>query len=100
MIEKIKNSETIRRINTETSPYFKPFKYAGGMMLVVSVGIEAAALFTPAMPLAAVSLAGKLFTIGGLLFAGSSLTVNPQAPPESNNEKPTLLGTLKNLIYL
>lgn len=94
MKESIKNNETVQRLNTETSDYFKPFKYAGGVMLVAGVAIEVVALFTPAMPVAAVALAGKLLTIGGLLFGGSALTRNAGAKP---TEKITVFGTIKNI---
>jgi len=98
MTEQIKSfgKETIERINTETSPYFKSFKYVGGIMLVGGIAIELAALFTPAMPLAVLSLSGKLITVGGLLFGGSALTKNPDA--EKSTKKATILGTIKNLL--
>jgi hypothetical protein len=88
--------ETVDRLNTETSPYFKPFKYAGGIMLVGGIAIEIVGLFTLAMPVAIIGLSGKLITVGGLLFGGSALTKNPNA--EKATEKITILGTLKNLI--
>jgi hypothetical protein len=97
-ISTVKNygTETIKRLNSETSPYFKPFKYAGGAMLIAGVGIEIAALFTPAMPIAIIGLSSKLLTIGGILFTGSALTQNKDAKAP---EKITLFGTLKNILF-
>jgi hypothetical protein len=98
MTEEIKSfgEETVDRLNTDTSPYFKPFKYVGGIMLVGGIAIEIVGLFTPAMPVAIVGLSGKLITVGGLLFGGSALTKDPKS--EKATDKPTLFGTLKNLI--
>jgi len=97
MTEQLKSfgKETIERLNTETSPYFKPFKYAGGLMLVASITIEVAALFTPAMPVAVMAISGKLFTIGGLLFGGSALTRDRNA--DKPTSKHTFFGTIKNI---
>jgi hypothetical protein len=74
-------TETISRLNTETSPYFKPFKYIGGIMIVASGAI--------------VALSGKLLTIGGLLFGGAALTKKEGSVKEGKN---TLWGTIKNVI--
>lgn len=84
MTEKLKSlkNETIERLNTETSPYFKPFKYIGGVMLIAAAGIKIAAYFTPAAPAA---LATDLLQIGLPLFGVSALTNKKGAESETKS---------------
>lgn len=96
MIKQIKNigNKAIDQVNTETHPAAKPFKYAGGIMLIGGIVIDVISLFTPALPAGIIDLSSKLITVGGLLFGGSALT-NKYG---SQSEKTGILGTLKNLI--
>lgn len=96
MTEKIKSlkNETIERLNTETSPYFKPFKYAGGILLIASATIKIVAFFSPAMPAAAIALATDLLQIGLPLFGVSALTNKKGAESETKS----ILNVIKKLI--
>lgn len=96
MTEQIKSltNQTIQRLNTETSPYFKPFKYAGGIMLIVSASIKIAAFFSPAMPAAVIALSADLLQIGLPLFGVSALTNKKGAEVETKG----FLNIVKQLI--
>ena len=95
MTEKLKKvgTETINRLNTETSPYFKPFKYVGGVMLIASACIKVIAIFTPAMPVVVISLGTDLLQIGLPLFGVSALTNNKNAA----TDKQGILNVIKKL---
>lgn len=99
MTEKPKSfvKQTVQRLNTETSPYFKPFKLIGGIMLVACGAVELVALFTPAMPIAVMTLSGRFSIIGGMLFTGSALTRDRNAKQATG--KQTFFGTIKNILF-
>jgi hypothetical protein len=73
-VDTIQNSETVTRLKSESSPYFKPFQKIGGGLLILGIAIKVVAIFTPAMPVALVSLAPEIIAIGGTMFTGAALT--------------------------
>jgi hypothetical protein len=75
LFETIKNSETVDRLASESSPYFKPFVKIGGGLAVIGLVLKVAALCFPAtMPIGLVSLAPEFISIGLTMFTGASLT--------------------------
>ena len=74
IFQKLRKSETAERLGSETADYFKPFKKIGAGLLILGVAIKIVAVFTPAMPVALVSLAPEIIAIGGTMFTGATLT--------------------------
>jgi hypothetical protein len=72
-IQKVTN-ETIDRLTSEPSPYFKPFQKIGLGVVGLGVAIKIVACFTPALPVALVSLAPEMIEIGLLVWGGVVLT--------------------------
>ena len=75
IIEKLKNTETAERWNGETSGYFKPFQKIGGLMAVSGVALKIAGVIFPGtMPVALISLAPEIISIGITIYTGARLT--------------------------
>jgi hypothetical protein len=105
-IQKVTN-ETVERLTSESSPYFKPFKFAGGIMLIGSAVIGIGLCFFPAtMPVGAAVLAGNLLKIGTPLWAVSVLTQDKEKQQKTGNISVTkglsgakkVFAILKNLL--
>jgi hypothetical protein len=73
MTEQIKSTalKVGTRLTSEISPDFKPIKTVGAILAVAGITIKIVAVFTPAMPVALVSLAPEIIGIG-LAFWGSA----------------------------
>ena len=75
LLEKIKNSETVQRLGSETSPYFKPIQKVGAGIIVAGLVVKIAAVCFPAtMPIGIVSLVPEMISIGMALSGVASLT--------------------------
>ncbi len=77
MTDKLKSlkNETIDRLKSETSEYFKPFQKLGAGLAVLGVGLKiATAIFPATMPIGLISLAPEIISIGVTMFTGASLT--------------------------
>jgi hypothetical protein len=68
------------RLTSKDSPDFKPIKYVGAGLTVAGLIIKGVALFTPAMPLAAVSLAGDCIMVGLTLFGAAAYSKDQKNP--------------------
>jgi hypothetical protein len=90
------------RLTSKDSPDFKPIKYVGAGLTVAGLIIKGVALFTPAMPLAAVSLAGDCIMVGLTLF-GAAAYSKDQSNPDASVTKGLIGGkkiwaVVKNLL--
>jgi hypothetical protein len=74
------------RLTSKDSPDFKPIKYTGAGLMIVGLLIKGVALFTPAMPVAAISLAGDFLLVGTALF-GAGVYSKDQKDPNANVTK-------------
>jgi len=77
MTEQLKSfgKETVERLKSETSEYFKPFKKIGGILAIAGVVIKiGAAIFPATMPIGLASLAPEIISIGITMFTGATLT--------------------------
>ena len=85
--------KTAERVITETSPDFKPLQYVGAGLAVAGLAVKIVAVFTPAMPVALISLAPEAISIGLTLFGASSLTMNPDGSAKERK----IITIVKNL---
>ena len=91
-VEEVKKTgiETVDRLSVEVSPYFKPFIKIGSGLALVGVSIKiVAALFPPLLPIALVSLAPEMITIGLVVAGQASLTENKN--PDGGMQKASKL---------
>jgi hypothetical protein len=96
MTEIIKKAsqETVDRLTSPPAPYFKPFIPIGGTMAVIGICLKiVAAIFPATLPIALVSLAPELISIGTTMFIGAGLTKDQNQVAGKTN----LLGKLINM---
>lgn len=71
------------RLTSKDSPDYKPIKYVGAGLTVAGLIIKGVALFTPAMPVAAVALAGDFVMVGLTLFGAAAYSKDQKDPNAS-----------------
>lgn len=77
---------TADRLTSKDSPDYKPIKYTGAALTVIGLIVKGVALFTPAMPVAVVALAGDFVGVGLALF-GASIYSKDQKDPNASVTK-------------
>lgn len=82
------------RLTSKDSPDFKPIKYTGAGLAVIGLIIKGVALFTPAMPVAVVSIAGDAIMIGLALFGVSAYSKDQKNPNANVTTGKTGMGWL------